>query len=601
MRPAPDLVLGDRYVLVRRIAIGGMGEVWEATDTILGRAVAIKVLKEEFRTTPEFIGRFRGEARHAAGLSHPGIASVYDYGESDDIAYLVMELVPGRTLSELLVEQPHLPTAVKLSILSQAAEALHAAHLAGVIHRDVKPANLMVRPDATVKVTDFGIARAKAAASLTDAGQVVGTAGYMSPEQATGGAATAASDVYALGVIAYEMFAGRPPFERESSLAVAMAHVQDAPPPLPSAVPRGIAELIMWSLAKDPSERPQSAAAFAARARREMAAIAAPPPPPAAERTEAAERTTVTPAHAVVAAAGAVAPTVPVQRAPVSSASRRFIPERPRSRRSASVLAGIVALALLVGGVVWALASRSTDGSADPGPTVPAVTGSDPVAVTGPSSAPVVPADPAAAGDDVDAPAVVTEPPAPAPPATASPDTVPPATAAPTTAAPATAPPATFPPATVPPATAPPTTAPRATIPPTTPPPATAPAPTAPPAPAAPAPGGVAPIEEDEAIDFVRSYYDEVRRGNHEAGWATLTPEFRAARNLTFERYSRYWQNTSLELDNLRFTPGPGSDQGRVRFDARYTIGERVVEETDEILLRREGDGRIVIVDQRIV
>ena len=163
-----------------------MGAVWEATDQLLFRTVAVKILKDELRTTPAFIARFRAEARHAAGLSHPGIATVYDYGETSDVAYLVMEMVPGQTLSELLVGQPELSTKTKLSILVQAAQALRAAHLAGVIHRDAKPGNLMVGPDGTVKVTDFGIARAIGAASLTDTGQVMGTAHYMSPEQATG-------------------------------------------------------------------------------------------------------------------------------------------------------------------------------------------------------------------------------------------------------------------------------------------------------------------------------------------------------------------------------------------------------------------------------
>ena len=155
-----------------------------------------------------------------------------------------MELVPGQTLSELLVEQPDLPTVTKLSILSQTAEALHAAHLAGVVHRDVKPANLIVGPDGTVKVTDFGIARAIGAASLTDAGQVIGTAHYMSPEQATGNQATSASDIYSLGVVAYEMFAGRRPFDADTPLAISMAHVHAPVPALPAGVPRGVADLI---------------------------------------------------------------------------------------------------------------------------------------------------------------------------------------------------------------------------------------------------------------------------------------------------------------------------------------------------------------------
>ena len=167
-----------------------------------------------------------------------------------------MELVPGQTLSELLVDQPDLPTATKLSILSQTADALHAAHRAGVIHRDVKPANLIVGPDGTVKVTDFGIARAIGAASLTEAGQVIGTAHYMSPEQASGNPATSASDIYSLGVVAYEMFAGRRPFEADTPLAVSMAHVHAPVPALPADVPRGVAELITDAFAKDPGVAP---------------------------------------------------------------------------------------------------------------------------------------------------------------------------------------------------------------------------------------------------------------------------------------------------------------------------------------------------------
>ena len=265
------MVLGDRYVLTRPIAMGGMGEVWEGTDLLLSRRIAVKILKDELRTTPAFIERFRAEARHAAGLSHPGIATVYDYGETGDVAYLVMELVPGRTLSELLVEQPDLPTATKLSILSQTAEALQAAHRAGVIHRDVKPANLIVGPTGVVKVTDFGIARAIGAAPLTDAGQVIGTAHYMSPEQATGNQVTSASDIYSLGVIAYEMFAGHRPFDAETPIGVSAAHVNSPVPPLPPSVPRGIADLIMEALSKDPAAHPHRRNSSRCGRRRELA------------------------------------------------------------------------------------------------------------------------------------------------------------------------------------------------------------------------------------------------------------------------------------------------------------------------------------------
>src|SRR5690606_13489619 len=179
------------------------------------------------------------------------------------LAFLVMELVRGRPLSALMVEQPALPTMTKLSILGQAAEGLHAAHEAGVVHRDVKPGNLMVRDDGTVKVTDFGIARALTSAPLTEHGQMIGTPAYVSPEQARGDQVTGASDIYSLGVVAYEMFAGHPPFERDTPLAIALAHVNEPPPPLPETVPRRVAELIESALSKDPSMRPASAADFA--------------------------------------------------------------------------------------------------------------------------------------------------------------------------------------------------------------------------------------------------------------------------------------------------------------------------------------------------
>ena len=193
-----------------------MGEVWAATDTVLGRQVAVKILRDELVDSPAFLARFRAEARHTASLAHPGIASVFDYGEDQQgdrcVAYLVMELVPGTPLSQVMAERGTLRLDFALSLLAQTAHALHAAHLMGVVHRDVKPGNLLLLDDGTIKVTDFGIARAASSVPLTEVGQVVGTARYMSPEQAAGTEVTPASDVYSLGVIGYEMLAGRPPF-----------------------------------------------------------------------------------------------------------------------------------------------------------------------------------------------------------------------------------------------------------------------------------------------------------------------------------------------------------------------------------------------------
>jgi eukaryotic-like serine/threonine-protein kinase len=244
-----------------------MGDVWRATDEVLGREIAVKVLKRELSGEHGFLERFRREARQTAALSHPGIAAVFDYGEEDGNAYLVMELVPGEPLSNLLARDGALPAPVAISLVVQTADALAAAHRAGLVHRDVKPANLLVTPDGTVKVTDFGIARALESSQLTATGTVMGTAQYASPEQISGAATTAASDVYSLGIVAYEMVAGRSPYQADSNIGLAMAHLQTEPAPLPDAVPDALAAVILRALAKDPATRPADGAAFAAELR----------------------------------------------------------------------------------------------------------------------------------------------------------------------------------------------------------------------------------------------------------------------------------------------------------------------------------------------
>ena len=196
MQPAPSLKLGNRYTLNERIAVGGMGEVWKAHDEVLGRTVAIKILGQTFTESPEFAGRFRSEARHSASLAHPGVAAVYDYAEDQDGAYLVMEFVDGEPLSALLAREPVPSLTVTLSILAQTADALAAAHEAGIIHRDIKPGNIMITPTGSAKVTDFGIARAVDSLPVTALGQVIGTPQYMSPEQASGQPVGPSSDIY---------------------------------------------------------------------------------------------------------------------------------------------------------------------------------------------------------------------------------------------------------------------------------------------------------------------------------------------------------------------------------------------------------------------
>lgn len=259
MRPTSGITLGGRFELTERIAIGGMGEVWKARDQILGRVVAIKILKEEYSGDPAFLNRFRAEARHTALLNHEGIANVFDYGEEGGSAYLVMELVPGQPLSAVIEKEQVLSPDRTLSIIGQTATALAVAHRQGLVHRDVKPGNILVMPDGRVKITDFGIARLADQVPLTATGQVMGTAQYLAPEQATGQPATGSSDIYALGVIGYELLAGRRPFSGESQIAIALAQVNDAPPPLPDSIPRPVRALIGSMLAKDPADRPRDA------------------------------------------------------------------------------------------------------------------------------------------------------------------------------------------------------------------------------------------------------------------------------------------------------------------------------------------------------
>ena len=259
MRPTTGITLGGRFQLTTRIAIGGMGEVWKAKDLVLGRIVAIKVLKEEYTGDPGFLQRFRAEARHTALLNHVGIANVFDYGEEEGSAYLVMELVPGQPLSTIIEREQVLSPDRTLSMIAQTARALAVAHAQGLVHRDVKPGNLLITPDGRVKVTDFGIARLADQVPLTQTGQVMGTAQYLAPEQATGQTATGQSDIYSLGVIGYECLSGHRPFSGESQIAIALAQVNDAPPPLPESLPAPVRALLMSMLAKDPKDRPANA------------------------------------------------------------------------------------------------------------------------------------------------------------------------------------------------------------------------------------------------------------------------------------------------------------------------------------------------------
>ena len=264
---SPGVQLGNRYRLDERIASGGMGDVWRGTDQVLGRTVAVKSLLPALLDEPGFAERFRGEARTMATINHPGVVDVYDFGSDQHIAFLVMEYVEGDALSATLGRVGRLTPARTMALLAQAADALHAAHEKGIVHRDVKPGNLLVRPNGTLVLTDFGIARSELVGQLTAAGSVLGTASYISPEQATGAVATPASDVYALGVVAYQCLAGRRPFEGDNPLEIAMKHVRDTPRALPADIPPQVRAIVERAMAKDPAARWSSAAALAGIAR----------------------------------------------------------------------------------------------------------------------------------------------------------------------------------------------------------------------------------------------------------------------------------------------------------------------------------------------
>ncbi|MDP9391151.1 MAG: protein kinase [Actinomycetota bacterium] len=398
-------LLADRYEITAPIATGGMGEVWRARDRVLDRTVAAKVLRSEYMSDPSFLARFRNEARHTAALTHPNIASVYDYGETLDdtgtqqLAFLVMEYVEGHPLVTILHDEGRLPADWTLHVLGQSAEGLSAAHRAGVVHRDIKPGNLIVRPDGVVKLTDFGIAQARDTAPLTRTGMVVGTAQYLSPEQAQGMEVTAASDVYSLGVVGYECLSGERPFDGASQVAIALAHINRPPPPLPADVPPAVRLLVERALAKDPADRFPDGAAFAEAIRRvasggALAVFAGPATAgPATAPTQvvggggmAEARTQVLATTGATAVAGAAAlgpgtgpgrPMPPLQAPPKDDdewgPEDEPDPRRRRSRRWALV-AAVLLLLLLFGGGAYYLLFSGNRGPDDPAANAPTAT-----------------------------------------------------------------------------------------------------------------------------------------------------------------------------------------------------------------------------------
>ena len=324
-------VLGDRYEIGSMLGRGGMATVYRGSDRVLDRPVAIKLLAEKYAGDEKFVTRFQREARAAAGLNHPNIVSVYDTGDTDGEHYFVMELIQGETLGDLLVREGPLAPERASRIAAGIAEALQAAHDQGLIHRDVKPGNVMLTAAGDVKVMDFGIARAATDDTLTQTGLILGTASYLSPEQSRGDPVDHRSDIYSLGCVAYEMLAGRPPFSADTPLSVAYKHVNDEPRPPSSAnpsIPPEMETVVMRALAKDPDARFPTANAFR---------------------------------QAITSAAGGEVTeplggdTVVLQTAD----TERLSPTPPRRRRSL-VLLGVIAAVLLVAGAV-ALAMAGDD------------------------------------------------------------------------------------------------------------------------------------------------------------------------------------------------------------------------------------------------
>ena len=376
MNYEPGLLVAGRYRLEEVIATGGMGQVWRATDQTLGRPVAVKVLRPDTADDAGFVERFRAEARHSAALQHPNIATVHDFGEGAHSAYLVMELIEGKPLSTIIRERAPLPAEEVTEILYQAAIALQAAHDAGVVHRDVKPANIVVDDDGYARLTDFGISRALSGASLTQTGEVLGTPHYLAPEQAQGKPAGPASDVYALAVVGYEMLTGTRPFAGDSMITTALAHVSQPAPPLPESVPEPLRTTVMAGLAKDPNQRPESAAAFAEALRL--------PEGEAPAHLTAAAASAVTPVVAGIGGlltpdpqgATALIPMSPVTPAIPAATVATFDTARRRRRILIGGAAGLAALVLVLviafASVGQAKADSTPAPQATPTPTAPA-------------------------------------------------------------------------------------------------------------------------------------------------------------------------------------------------------------------------------------
>ncbi len=340
--------MDNRYTLTDRIGGGGMAEVYLARDAVLERDVAVKILRGQFSHDDEFVERFRREARSAAALSHPNIVQVYDQGRAEDgTYYMAIEYVPGGTLKERIVEQGALDPAEAVGIAGKVTEALSVAHDRGIIHRDIKPQNVLMTPRGEAKVADFGIARAASATVVTQTNLVLGTAGYMSPEQAIGERVEPTSDLYSLGVVLYEMLTGSLPYEADTPIGVAMQHI-NAPPQSPRdanpEVPEDLDAVTLRLLSKDPADRYPSADALARDLERIKNGL------PVSTAPRATSETRVAPVSA---------PVQPTRSRPTSAGRTT---RRRRGRGLMPVFLALVAGLLLLAGVAWALSSGMLGG-----------------------------------------------------------------------------------------------------------------------------------------------------------------------------------------------------------------------------------------------
>ena len=379
------LKLGDRYRLDQRIGAGGMGEVWRAFDEVLGRVVAVKAMLPEVALEPAFARRFVAEAQAMASVNHPAVASIHDYGRSGPVTFLVMEFIEGESLSQVLARGDGPAPARTMELVAQAAEGLQAVHERGIVHRDIKPANLMIRVDGALLITDFGISRAEDATQLTVSGAVLGTPTYISPEQVLGRPATALSDVYSLGLAAYECLAGQRPFAGENPYAIALQRVRSGPPALRDDLPRAVVEVVERAVALDPADRWPSAAALAAAARAAAASLDAPakpnpdpvrgdapslehgarlpalsPQPQPQPQPQPAPVSQPEPEPPAVSQPGSAAARLPVGSGKAAKPARRL------------VLAGLLVVLLVVAGLAfWALRDSGGEATGQPGAASP--------------------------------------------------------------------------------------------------------------------------------------------------------------------------------------------------------------------------------------